>query len=201
MQLGEALGAPDVRYLLLEAPTEQAVLALSEQLEARADALVARHAVDAVELPSRYLPSAATQRLRQGRLPDRATLEAAVQKAAQGLPFRPHLFQPFVDDVQVARLLPPLTPQRFAQTALGQRLAEYGAQAAAVHGALCDRARGVEAARPGRIASLRGLELAVEYVDGTVWTSMSNVSTAAMRVPSTPSASNRRGACWPRGAW
>jgi predicted exporter len=124
VQLGEALGAPDVRYLLLlEAPTEQAVLALSEQLEARADALVARHAVDAVELPSRYLPSAATQRLRQGRLPDRATLEAAVQKAAQGLPFRPHLFQPFVDDVQVARLLPPLTPQRFAQTALGQRLA------------------------------------------------------------------------------
>jgi predicted exporter len=123
-QLSEALGAPDVRYLLLlQAPTEQGVLALSERLEAKADALVARHAVESLELPSRYLPSAATQRARQARLPGREALEASVRKASQGLPFRPNLFQPFVDDVQVARLLPPLTPQRFAQTPLGQRLA------------------------------------------------------------------------------
>lgn len=58
-------------------------------------------------------------------------------------------------------------PLRSAAGLHAVHLAEYGAQAAAVHGALCDRARGVEAARPGRIASLRGLELAVEYVDGT----------------------------------
>lgn len=44
-------------------------------------------------------------------------------------------------------------------------LAEYGAQAMAVHGALLARRRGVEAARPGRLVSLRDLVLAVEYVD------------------------------------
>ncbi|MCX7513196.1 phosphotransferase [Frateuria sp. STR12] len=43
-------------------------------------------------------------------------------------------------------------------------LAEYGAQAMAVHGALLARVRGVEAARPGMLVSLREVRLAVEYV-------------------------------------
>jgi len=123
-RLREALGAPDVRYLVvLQAPTRQGVLALSQGLQERADALVARHAVDALELPSRYLPPVAVQLARQARLPDRATLEHALQEAAQGLPFRPGLFAPFVDDVEAARRLPPLTPERFEQSPLGQRLA------------------------------------------------------------------------------
>lgn len=123
-RLREALGAPDVRYLLLlQAPTEQGVLALSQSLQPQADALVARHAVDAIELPSRYLPTVAQQRARQQKLPDRATLEQALAGALQGLPFRADLFQPFVDDVETARELPPLTPARYAQTPLGQRLA------------------------------------------------------------------------------
>ncbi len=123
-RLREALGAPDVRYLLvLEAPTAQGVLALSQTLQPQVDALVARHAVDAVELPSRYLPTVAVQRERQQRLPDQAALATALHAALQGLPFRADLFQPFVDDVQAARRLSPLTPERYAQTPLGQRLA------------------------------------------------------------------------------
>jgi predicted exporter len=123
-RLREALGAPDVRYLLvLQAPTAQGVLALSEQLQPKVDRLIAGHAVDALELPSRYLPSVALQASRQRKLPDRATLQRALAKASQGLPFRPGLFQPFVNDVETARQLPPLTPQRYAQTPLGQRLA------------------------------------------------------------------------------
>ncbi|MEP6897954.1 MAG: xanthomonadin transporter, partial [Rhodanobacter sp.] len=123
-RLREALGAPDIRYLLvLQAPTEQAVLALSERLQPRVDALVARHAVDALELPSRYLPSVALQQSRQRKLPDRSDLQQMLGKAVQGLPFRPDLFQPFVDDVETARQLPPLTPELYAQSPLGQRLA------------------------------------------------------------------------------
>ena len=123
-RLREALGAPDVRYLLvLQAPTEQGVLALSEQLQPKVDALVAAHAVDALELPSRYLPSEALQLARQRRLPDRATLQRELDAALQGLPFRADLFQPFVDDVETARTLPPLGPARYARTPLGQRLA------------------------------------------------------------------------------
>ncbi len=44
-------------------------------------------------------------------------------------------------------------------------LAEYGAQAMAVHGALRDRAAGATGVRPGRLVSLRDVELEVEYVD------------------------------------
>ncbi|EIL88023.1 putative exporter [Rhodanobacter fulvus Jip2] len=123
-RLRQALGAPDVRYLLvLQAPTAQGVLELSQQLQPRVDALVARHAVDTLELPSRYLPAVALQRERQQKLPDQATLQHDLTEALDGLPFRADLFQPFLDDVRTARTLPPLTPERYAQTPLGQRLA------------------------------------------------------------------------------
>ena len=44
-------------------------------------------------------------------------------------------------------------------------LAEYGAQAMAVHGALLARADGVDVVRPGRLVSLRDVQLFAEYVD------------------------------------
>ena len=44
-------------------------------------------------------------------------------------------------------------------------LAEYGAQAMAVHGALLARAHGDQDVRPGRLVSLRDVVLEVEYVD------------------------------------
>jgi predicted exporter len=122
-RLRAALGAPDVRYLLvLRAPSAQGVLQLSEQITPRMRALVARHALEAFQLPSRYLPSAATQRARQAKLPDRATLEAALHKAMRGLPFRAGVFTPFVDAVEAARKLPPLTPKAFEHSPLGARL-------------------------------------------------------------------------------
>ncbi|MFC4526137.1 MMPL family transporter [Dyella halodurans] len=123
-RLREALGAPDVRYLLvLASSSDEGVLELSERIEPAIAALVARHVVDTVELPSRYLPSAAVQRERQQKLPARDALQQALDEALQGMPFKPGLFAPFVDDVQRARESPPLTPARFAASPLGQRLA------------------------------------------------------------------------------
>jgi predicted exporter len=122
-RLRAALGAPDVRYLLvLRAQRADGVLALSERVASRLDALVGRHALEGFELPSRYLPSAATQRARQAKLPSRPELQARLQQAMQGLPFRSGVFDPFVDDVEAARNLPPLTPARFEQSPLGARL-------------------------------------------------------------------------------
>ena len=122
-RLRAALGAPDVRYLLvMRAPTPESVLALSERIAPEMRQLVARHAVDDFELPSRFLPSAATQRARQAKLPGAADLQAALEHAMQGLPFRPGVFVPFVADVEAARKLPPLTPAEFEQSPLGARL-------------------------------------------------------------------------------
>lgn len=123
-RLRAALGAPDVRYLVvLEADSADGVLALSERIGAEVEARVAAGAAEAVELPSRYLPSLATQEQRRQRLPDRATLTAALAEAQQDLPFRADLFTPFLDDVERARALEPLTVQGFADSPLGARLA------------------------------------------------------------------------------
>jgi predicted exporter len=122
-ELRGALGAPDVRYLLvLEAADAERLLALSERLEAEVEKWKTAGIVDDVELPSRWLPSQATQRARQAKLPDRVTLQGALDAAARDLPFQPGLFAPFVDDVEAARVLPPLTPQAFAASPLGARL-------------------------------------------------------------------------------
>jgi predicted exporter len=122
-RLRAALGAPDVRYLLiLEATDAEGVLALSERIQPRIDGLIEGGAVDAVELPSRYLPSLATQRARQQALPDRDSLETMLAAAEAELPFRDGLFEPFVEDVEKARELAPLTPAAFAGSPLGARI-------------------------------------------------------------------------------
>lgn len=56
-------------------------------------------------------------------------------------------------------------PLRRAAGLHAVHLAEYGAQAMAVHGALRDRARGIRDVKPGRLVSLRDVRLTVEYVD------------------------------------
>jgi predicted exporter len=123
------LGAPDVRYLLIvQAPTADGVLSASTRLEPAMRDLVAKKALDGFELPSIYLPDLATQRARQARLPDRPTLDTSLDHALQDMPFRKDLFVPFLDDVETARTAPPLTPEVFARSPLGQRLAAMLAQ-------------------------------------------------------------------------
>jgi predicted hotdog family 3-hydroxylacyl-ACP dehydratase len=56
-------------------------------------------------------------------------------------------------------------PLRAAGGLHAVHLAEYGAQAMAVHGALVARARGESAVRQGRLVSLREVVLAVDCVD------------------------------------
>lgn len=122
-RLRGALGAPDVRYLLIiEGSTADEVLATSERIAPELDALIADGAVDGAELPSRYLPSLQTQTTRQARLPSRDVLAAALASVQESLPFRADLFTPFLDDVDRARELPALTPERFKTSPLGARL-------------------------------------------------------------------------------
>lgn len=122
-RLRAALGAPDVRYLLIiEADDAEGVLTRSEQVAPEIDALVEQDAIAAAELPSRYLPSMASQRVRQNRLPQRAALEAMLDEASTDLPFREGLFEPFVEDVESARKLEPLTPAAFASSPIGARI-------------------------------------------------------------------------------
>jgi predicted exporter len=122
-ELRAALGAPDVRYLLvLEADSADGVLALSEAITPQAEQWILAGTVDDVELPTRYLPSLATQRARQEKLPDRAILTAVLDTALAERDFQPDLFAPFIDDVETARSLPLLTPEAFLRSPFGARL-------------------------------------------------------------------------------
>jgi predicted exporter len=115
----EALGAPDVRYLLaLQAATPDALLAREEGLSRQLDALTGRHVIGGYDLASRYLPSSAVQLRRQAALPDAATLRDSLDRSLAGMPFKPGLFAPFLADVASARTLPALNVHTIAGTPL-----------------------------------------------------------------------------------
>jgi predicted exporter len=109
-ELRRQLGAPDVRFLIaVAAPTIEAALQGAERIGEALAPLVEAGALGGYDLPTRYLPSARTQRARQGALPDAETLRARLREAAAGLPFRPAAFDRFLADIEASRTLPPLT--------------------------------------------------------------------------------------------
>jgi len=117
--LQQALGAPDVRYLLaLQAPTPDALLRREEALATQLATLTTQHAIGGFDQAARYLPSAAVQRRRQAALPNAAALQDSLDQAVTGMPFKPGLFAPFLADVARARALPPLAEDTIAGTPL-----------------------------------------------------------------------------------
>ncbi len=121
--LRDQLGAPDTRhFILVRADSEEALLQRCEQLQPRLDAMVAHQVFAHYELISRYVPSAATQRQRQQRIPERASLAQALTQALTGLPFKADAFGRFLDGAAASRDLAPLTLAVYKNTALGQQV-------------------------------------------------------------------------------
>lgn len=121
--LRREIGAPDVRYMLVaRAPDRQAALRASEQLVPRLNALMAQHAITGFDGPARWLPSHATQLLRQRALPDAQVLAANMAAAMQDTPFRSTTFAPFLADVEKSRHAALLVPEDLAGTGLGLKL-------------------------------------------------------------------------------
>lgn len=117
------LGAPDVRYLVVASGvSRETVLGASEQVSAMLQKLVEQGELAGFESPSRYLPSAATQRARQASLPDPVDLEARMAQAVQGLPIRAQLLAPFLADVATARSQPLLQAADLEQTSMAMAL-------------------------------------------------------------------------------
>jgi predicted exporter len=119
MHLRGELGAPDVRYVIaIEGRDTEAALQASEALLPELPLLRQRGAIAGYDLAARYLPSAKTQRERQQRLPDPATLRAALDSAVAATPFRGDAFADFLADVERARHAPPLGVRDLAGTPL-----------------------------------------------------------------------------------
>jgi predicted exporter len=119
-QLRAELGTPDVRYLLvLTAKDSEYALERLESLDASLQKLIDTGAITGYDHAGRYVPTAQAQRQRQARLPEPQTLRADLQAAVEGTPFRPDVFEPFLEDVERARRLQLLTLERLRDSRLG----------------------------------------------------------------------------------
>lgn len=118
------LGAPTAGKLLVAiAPSADEALLATERLASRLDALIAAGALGGYDLVSRYLPSTATQKARQGALPAPSRLRANLALANEGLPFKPAVFEPFLKDVEQTRGGSVVRATDLLGSALGARLA------------------------------------------------------------------------------
>lgn len=107
------------QLIALNGASEAALLESCERVVAALAPLIERAVIAGYDAPCKYLPSARTQAARQAALPARDALAAALAEAAQGSPFNPAAFKPFIDAVDASRGLSPLTSAQLALTALG----------------------------------------------------------------------------------
>jgi predicted exporter len=122
-QLRSELGAPDVRWLIaVRGANADDALQRTEALHPRLDALVADGTLAGYDSAARTLPSAATQRARQARIPKPETLRAVLDAAVAATPFRSDAFDAFLVDAEAARTAQPLTPRDLIGTPLATRV-------------------------------------------------------------------------------
>ncbi|WP_407276045.1 MMPL family transporter [Halothiobacillus sp. DCM-1] len=114
------LHADSARYLLvLTAADADAALAQAERAGQVLAPWVARGALRGFDSPAQWLPSRATQQVRQAALPSAEALNQALGTALVGLPVKPATLAPFVADIEASRHLPLLTQADYAGTDLG----------------------------------------------------------------------------------
>ncbi len=122
-ELRKAFRTPDLNHMLVaRAASPEEALQLSEQLEVRLVPAVDAGLISGFDLASRYLPSIQRQLQRQSLLPERQALEARLAAAQQGLPFKQGLFAPFVEAMEQAREMAPLSLDDVNDGVLGMRL-------------------------------------------------------------------------------
>jgi len=83
---------------------------------------VQARAIASFDLVSDLLPSEATQARRRQALPDAETLRTDFAAAATGLPFRPGVFEPFLEGVASARTAAPVTSDTYQGSAIGLKV-------------------------------------------------------------------------------
>jgi predicted exporter len=103
--------------VVLPAADAQLALQAAETAGTRLDRLVAEGQLAGYRSPAGLLPSVVTQRARLQALPDAHTLRLALDQATAGGPLRAERLAPFIDDVQRARRLEPVTPQSLTGSA------------------------------------------------------------------------------------
>ena len=111
--------APDLgKLLVITAPDAESALQVSEDLIPTLKGLQQNKAIESFDLAARYLPSQQMQRQKLLSLPDRESLNKHLQQAIAGLPFKPGIFDPFIQELTEARERGPLARQDLEGTPL-----------------------------------------------------------------------------------
>jgi predicted exporter len=122
-QLRQRLHAAEPgQLLLLQDNSLESLLQQTEAVTERLEGAQREGRLDNFDTPSRYLPSSRRQLQYREALPDTPSLAATLATAGSGFPFQAGLFQPFLDDIDTARELQPLTPGSLEGTLTGVRL-------------------------------------------------------------------------------
>ena len=159
-QLRDELGAPDVRYVIaVQRPTVDAALQASEALQPALRRLQHAKAISGFDLAARYLPSTATQRARQARLPDTPALQAALARAVASSDFRSDAFADFVADVARAKSAAPLRASDLDGTPLAASVGGLLLQRDGQATALVSLSGLVDPGAVARVATLHGAQL------------------------------------------
>ncbi|SEA06939.1 MMPL family transporter [Variovorax sp. YR216] len=106
-ELRSDIGASDGGTLVVVQGADlQSALQSTEAAGARLDALVDKGDLAGYETVTRLLPSEAAQKARLASLPDADTLRARLADATRGLPLPASRLEPFIADVEAAKVLP-----------------------------------------------------------------------------------------------
>src|SRR5450830_1352773 len=118
-RLRAAMGAPDVRYVIIvHDDGQEAVLAATEKVSSALQPLVDKGELTAFDSASHYLPSEATQHSRLASLPAAAELKLRLAAALKDLPIQPQVLAPFLLDVETARSKPMLQRSDLEHTSM-----------------------------------------------------------------------------------
>jgi predicted exporter len=117
------LGAPDLRYLVIaQAPALENALILAERAASAMQALQAQGKIASYDTPTRFLPSQFLQKQRQAAIPSTDTIRENLKIAAIDVGFNPESFQPFLDEINLAKTAALISRQTLQGTQLAAQV-------------------------------------------------------------------------------
>ena len=123
LELREMMGLAEPGHLLLVRGADvESVLAAQEAILPLLERAMDLGYVDGFDMAANVLPSQARQLRRRSLLPPRVSLSERMAEASRDFPFRPGVFQPFIDDVAMSRELQLLDEETLAGSVLETRL-------------------------------------------------------------------------------
>ena len=122
-QMQHMLGISDSLFFIrVTATNEEEVLQRSERVLPLLFDAVSAGDIRGFEATAQFLPSLHAQIQRQQAVPTVQELRHRLNLAAQDLPFKMNLFEPFISDMQQFRAAPPLSSKDLAETLIGEKL-------------------------------------------------------------------------------